>query len=353
MDRASLLESVTFHKDLGSYAAKTGRVLVLARKLADAAVANGAWVNVAALEQAATLAKSDLTTELVKEFTELQGIVGGLYARAEGVSPLVSEAIYDQYMPASMDDRVPRSMEGALLGIADRADTLAGMFALGLEPTGSKDPFALRRAANGIVKILAEMNIPLSLSTILQYATATDDAASRLRAFFTERLSFYLREVRGFAYDVVTAVLIANSADVADAAARAEAVTSMRGSADFLAVSAAFKRMTNILQQAETRGEPLGNGIVVESDSDVPEQKALTATARELQSHVERLVAEQNYVEALEAMAAMRPQVDAFFDKVMVMDPDADVRASRLALLGAIVRTFAGIADFSEIVTAG
>ncbi len=349
-DRASLLEAVTFHKDLGSYAAKTERVLGLARRLAAAVEAGGVRVDVPALEQAVRLAKTDLTTELVKEFTELQGIVGGLYARAEGAPAVVSEAIYDQYLPAGSEGRVPRSVEGALLGIADRLDTLGSLFRLGLEPTGSKDPFALRRAANAVVKILAETDVPLVFETMLQHMEDDEVTRGRLRAFFTERIAFYLREVRGFAYDVVTAVLVAGSGHLPDVVARAEAVSSMRGSADFLAVSAAFKRMRNILEQAEAKGEPLVGGTQV---SSVPEQGVLASQAQAVRVRVGSLVAERNYRAALEAMATMRPAIDAFFDKVMVMDPDPTVRASRLHLLAEIVRGFAGIADFSEIVTAG
>lgn len=353
MDRASLLENVTFHKDMGSYAAKTARMLTLARRLAEAVVARGGHVDIPALENAATLAKSDLTTELVKEFTELQGIIGGLYARAEGASELVSQAIYDQYMPAGTDGRVPRSFEGALLGIADRADTLAGLFGLGLEPTGSKDPFALRRAANAIVKILADMDLPLTLHTIVGHAAANEVAAARLRVFFNERLSFYLREARGFAYDVVTAVLMADASDVPDAIARAEAVTAMRGSADFLAVSAAFKRMRNILEQAQAHGESIGTVSDGGALDEVPQERALSQKAQTLRVQAEALVAKRAYGEALEAMAMLRPELDAFFDKVMVMDPNPALRAQRLHLLSGIVRSFAGIADFSEIVTAG
>ncbi len=350
MDRVAALEKLTFHKDLGSYAAKTSRMLALSRRLAAAAGA-GQRVNERALEEAVTLAKADLTTELVKEFTELQGIIGGLYAAAEGKPALVAEAIYDQYMPAGIEGRVPRSVEGALLGIADRADTIAGLFGLGLEPTGSKDPFALRRAANAIVKILADTELPLGLDTVIAHAAATDATGARMRLFFHERLSFYLREVRGFAYDVVTAVLAAGASDVRDAVARAEAVSSMRASDDFLAVSAAFKRMKNILEQAESKGISLREGEA--AASTVPEQQALAARAAQVRSDVQAAVTRRDYGAALETMATLRPEIDAFFDKVMVMDPDAAVRSARLALLAGIVRGFAGIADFSEIVSAG
>jgi glycyl-tRNA synthetase beta chain len=353
--RVKLLENVTFQKELGSYAAKTARVRELALGLAELAVSRGTQVDAVALDEAAHLAKTDLTTELVKEFTELQGVVGGLYAHAQGTSAAAANAIYDQYLPASMDDSVPRTVEGSLLAIADRADTIAGMFGLGMEPTGSKDPFALRRAANGIVKILAESAtpLPLTLCEIAGRATANEAVESRVRAFLVERLEFYLREVCGEAYDVVAAVLVAGNDDVRDAIARAHAVTAVRASADFEAVSAAFKRMKNILGQAREKGYADLDAYEAAVENAHPTQNDLKQAAYVLQRKVEKLRAEHQYVSALEAVATLRPQVDAFFDQVMVMDPDEKVRRSRLALLTSILKSFSGIADFSEIVTAG
>ncbi|WP_125487835.1 glycine--tRNA ligase subunit beta [Edaphobacter aggregans] len=359
-ERVELLKNVTFQKELGSYAAKSARVRKLASALAGLVLARGCDLNPVALDEAVVLAKTDLTTELVKEFTELQGVVGGLYARAQGYSAAVSDAIYDQYKPESMDDSVPRTVEGALLAIADKADTIAGMFGLGLEPTGSKDPFALRRAANGIVKILAESGValPLTLREVAGAACGQNEAlAAKVLGFLQERLEFYLREVKGQAYDVVKAVLAAGAEDVRDAVARAEAVTAVRGASsgdtgDFAAVSAAFKRMKNILSQAGEKG--IASGARVE---DVlltePTEKALAARSTELAVRVSSLRAEKSYAAALEAIATLRPQVDAFFDAVMVMAPDEAVRANRLALLEKVLGDFSGIADFSEIVVAG
>jgi glycyl-tRNA synthetase beta chain len=351
-ERVKLLENVTFQKDLGSYAVKSGRVRTLAASLAELLRARGGTIDVAALDEAAVLAKTDLTTELVKEFTELQGVVGGLYAKAQGTSAATGAAIYDQYRPESMEDGVPRTVEGSVLAIADKADTIAGMFGLGMEPTGSKDPFALRRAANGIVKILAESAtpLPLTLGEIAGRATENEAVEARVRAFLVERLEFYLREARGQAYDVVKAVLAAGNDDVRDAVARAEAVTAVRGSADFEAVSAAFKRMKNILAQA--KGES-GHGAVAGQTSAHPAQAALFTESLLVTERVKTLSAGHEYVPALEAIATLRPQVDAFFDQVMVMDPDEEIRRSRLALLASIVKSFSGVADFSEIVTAG
>jgi glycyl-tRNA synthetase beta chain len=348
VDRAGLLENVTFQKDLGSYAAKSERV----RKLALALAAHVPAADTLALDTAARLAKTDLTTELVKEFTELQGEIGGLYARAQGLPEASAAAIYDHYRPTSMEDRIPRTVEGQLLSMADKADSIAGMFSLGLEPTGSKDPFALRRAANGIVKILAESELPLGLGQIA-FASAPQHEATvdKMEIFFAERLDFYLREAKSQAYDVVKAVLAAGANDVRDAVARAEAVTAVRDSEDFAAVSAAFKRMKNILTQAQEKGIAVGS--FTETLLKDPTETALNHKARDLAWQVAALREIHNYAAALEAIATLRPQVDAFFDAVMVIDPDEAIRANRLALLSRVLADFSGIADFSEIVTAG
>jgi len=353
-ERVKLLENVTFQKELGSYAAKSERVRALAAKLAELATKDGASVDASAVDEAARLAKTDLTTELVKEFTELQGIIGGLYAKVQGVSQLASDAIYDQYTPASMDDGVPRSLEGALLGIADRADTIAGMFGLGMEPTGSKDPFALRRAANGIVKILAETDLPLTLYPIVTLAARDEATAEKMFTFFRERVGFYLREVRGQAYDVVAAVVggerHAGYLDVRDTVARAEAVTAARGGEDFVAVSAAFKRIKNILAQAKY--EPVESGGFLVPPSEIAES-ALMAKSFEVIGQIQEFRNRRDYGAALAAIATIRPEIDAFFDQVMVMDPDLIVRQRRLMMLSTIVSNLSAIADFSEIVTAG
>ena len=355
MDRVALLENVTFQKDLGSYFAKTERVRKIASGLAGKLVAaRGVAVDAVSLDTAALLAKADLTAELVKEFTELQGVVGGLYARAQGFPAAVGDAIYDQYLPASMEDGVPRTVEGALLAIADKVDTIAGMFGLGLEPTGSKDPFALRRAANGIVKILAETTVELPFSLDEIAALGTEDAAvvAKTRGFYAERLEFYLREVRGQAYDIVKAVLAAGASDVRDAVARAEAVTAVRGSADFAAVTAAFKRMKNILAQAREKELAAAPGVDAGLLTE-PTEKALAEKSAELAEKVNALRGKKSYTAALEQIATLRPQVDAFFEAVMVMAPDVAVRANRLALLEKVLGDFSGIADFSEIVVSG
>jgi glycyl-tRNA synthetase beta chain len=351
-ERVKLLEKVTFQKDLGSYAAKTERVCKLAASLAGLVEARGSKLDGAALETAARLAKTDLTTELVKEFTELQGQVGGLYARAQGFSAAVGDAIYDQYLPKSMEDAVPRTVEGALLAIADKADTIVGMFGLGLEPTGSKDPFALRRAANGIVKILAEAEpaLPLTLGDVVDAVTTSDALRLSVERFFAERLEFYLREAKGQAYDVVKAVLAAGANDVRDAVARAEAVTAVRGSEDFAAVSAAFKRMKNILAQAEEKGDHI---VSFEPVFDTQYEQEFWQEAKLAGAGFRGDCESRKYQNALLKLARLRTPIDNYFANTMVMADDLKVRANRLGMLRYLATTFTQIADFSEIVTAG
>jgi glycyl-tRNA synthetase beta chain len=353
-ERVELLEKVTFQKDLGSYAAKSVRLLAVAEGLATRLAERGCVLDGKALVDAVRLAKTDLTTELVKEFTELQGQVGGLYARAQGYSAAMADAIYDQYLPQSMEEGVPRTVEGAVLAMADKVDTIVGMFGLGLEPTGSKDPFALRRAANGVVKILAEAEpaLPLTLGDVVDAASASEAVRVKVEIFFAERLEFYLRDAKGQAYDVVKAVLAAGANDVRDAVARAEAVTAVRGSEDFAAVSLAFKRMKNILAQAEEKGIASGSQVDEALLADAAEKTLATASSQ-VAGRVKELSERHDYRAALEEIATLRGAVDAFFDAVMVMVPEVAVRANRLALLGRVLEDFSGIADFSEIVTAG
>jgi glycyl-tRNA synthetase beta chain len=347
VERVGLLKSVTFQKELGSYAWKTEGNLRVARELAALVKAGDVAFDEEALFKAVKLAKTDLTAELVKEFTELQGIIGGLYAEAQGLGKTVGAAIYAQYTPASTDDAIPSTVEGQILGLADRIHTIVSMFSIGSAPTGSKDPFALRRAANAIVKILAESGLPLQLSQVVGASGALSETVS---SFLIERLSFYLKDVRGFAYDVVAAVLAAGSDDVRDAIARAEALTAVRGSEDFLAISAAFKRIQNILRQAAEKKEPVALIDAVEPVLIETEELALLAASIQLTAEVSILREQRNYAAALEAVATLRPTVDAFFEKVMVMAPDPALRAARLGLIQSVLEGFSGIADFSEIV---
>jgi Glycyl-tRNA synthetase, beta subunit len=261
----------------------------------------------------------------------------------------VAQAIYDQYKPASTDDEIPSTVEGRVLGIADRIQTITAMFGIGMAPTGSKDPFALRRAANAIVKILAESGLPLTLRDAIDSGGAEGANRDQVAAFLRERLHFYLKDVRGYAYDVVNAVLAAGADDVCDAIARAKALTAVRGSEDFAAISAAFKRIKNILRQAEEKKFALGSASDVKLSS---EAQQLYDAATALAPEVAALRQIRSYNEALAQIATLRPAVDTFFDKVMVLDPDEKLRGAHLGLIDGVLRNFSTIADFSEIVVA-
>jgi glycyl-tRNA synthetase beta chain len=372
-ERTAWLKNVTFQKDLGSYYDKVLRVQRVCSWLCENIRQRGIAVRPGVVHKAALLAKADLTTELVKEFTELQGIVGGLYARVQELDPdlkadareAVATAIYDHYKPESMEDSVPRTVEGAVLSIVDKADSIAGMFALGLQPTGSKDPFALRRQANGIVRTIAEHKLAISLRHLFKDAreayrgcaaeakfAANADYGAAIKLFLRERLEFYLRDAMGFQYDVVNAVLAADADDVVDAVARAQSVKAVLHLPEFQAIAAACKRIRNILKQAkEADIEPAAMFQYLPDSS--PEEKTLAAYVETHAPRVEAHRQKKEYQDALFMLATAREPVDAFFDKVMVMVEDQRIRANRLALLQKLLKEFSTIADFSEIVTEG
>ena len=387
--RVEMLKAVTFQKDLGSYFDKTQRVAAVATNIAASLRKAGQDADHNVTYDAALFSKADLTTELVKEFTELQGMIGGLYVRVQGVhgrqdEPVyvhrVADAVYDQYKPESMEDSAPRTLEGAALSIADKADTVVGMFGLGLIPSGSKDPFALRRQANGIIKTLAEHKLPISLSTIIgsaadQYANhpktnlgfipeyrlvitavltgakSVDNVpspAGAVASFFRERLEFYLRDILGLAYDVVNATLAAGADDVVDAVARAEAIKEVRSSEDFAPLFIAFKRIKNIIKQAgEKKFAIRESGVRFEStavESDIWQEMQGIGL-----SFLSRF-GQRDYAGALKELARLRSPVDTYFEKVMVMDEDPEIRANRLGVVNYLLVTFNKIADLSELV---
>ena len=320
-DRKADLANVTFQAKLGSYLLKTDRMMKLAAELGGDAHA----------VRAAELCKCDLTTELVKEFTELQGVVGGLYARVQGEAEPVWQAIYDHYKPESMDDALPRHRTAQIVSLADKLDTLRGCFGVGMVPTGSKDPFALRRAAQGVVRILVEGKLPLPLLELIE-----GDAA--LREFMEERVRYYFKDIRGFAYDEVNACMAASAgwSNLVDLEARLERIRALRGSPDFEPLAASFKRIRNILEQAKFAGGGTVDEALLEAGPE-----------RELYDEFRR-----NQGQPIEAVISkLRPKVDLFFDKVLVNAPDPVVRQNRLTLLSTLLAEFSTIADFSQIVT--
>ena len=319
------LAHVTFQAKLGSYLEKTERVKALVSTLGGDAHA----------VRAAELAKCDLTTELVKEFTELQGVVGGLYARAQGEPEPVWQAIYDHYKPESMEDAIPRNRTGQIVALADKLDTLRGCFGVGLIPTGSRDPFALRRAAQGVVKILVEGKIDIDLAPLVDDGT---DGAKALAEFLQDRIRYYFKEVRGFLYDEVNAATAAGWSNLVDLEARLIRIRDLRSSPDFEPLAASFKRIRNILDQQKFTGV---NATAIDEKllQDGPERDLYDEYRRIAGQPIESVVSQ------------LRPKVDLFFDKVLVNAPEDDVRRNRLMLLGTLLLEFSNIADFSEIVT--
>jgi len=355
-DRVQDLAHVTFQAKLGTYRDKTERIeeLVLTlllhaenpgKPLTETEIRNakvrytfGPDKPEFHVVRAARLSKADLTTELVKEFTELQGVVGGLYARAQGEPEDVAIAVYDHYKPVSMEDSIPSTLAGRLLSIADKLDTLRGCFRVGLIPSGSKDPFALRRAAQGIVKILVEGKLRLPIQQLCE-------GSIQLEEFLAERIRHYFREIRGFKYDEVNAVFSSSWDDLLDVEERLEALRAVRPTEDFEPLAASFKRIRNILKQAqfEGLGDPLDESLLeFGPETGLYEKFTATRAACKLLP---------DYGSKLERIASLRPEVDRFFDKILVNAPDAAVRRNRLTLLHTMLAEFSTIADFSEIVT--
>lgn len=362
-ERAPALDGVVFHKDLGTYAQKSRRVARLARALGERLGLDAAATGT--LERAALLARCDLISGLVGEFPELQGVAGGLLASADGEPETVARAIYDLYRPASADDELPSTREGRLLGLADRLDTLAGGFAVGLVPSGSKDPFALRRAGTGAVLLaLAESGLDLREACDLALAgfvggesgpdlrARADETRAPLVAFLLERFAGWA-ERDGARYDEIAAVrAVAGEGPLVldDLARRLAALRGVRGSADFLALAAASKRVRNILAQANERGERVAPG----ADGDalaLPAERALADTLALAEDAAGS--GGRDYEATLRRLAGLRPDVDRFFDEILVMDEDARVRRARLGLLARIHALASATVEMAELVVEG
>lgn len=353
------LERVTYESRLGSYRDRVERVRAIARWLSEQ------WFNagllqahVAEADRAAELCKCDLATEMVREFTELQGIVGGLYARAQGESADVADAIYDHYRPVGLDDPIPRNLTGCAVALADKLDSVVACFAVGLVPTGSSDPFALRRSALGIVKVILEKRLPVSLSLAVGTTAktlitnppkrgVTPAQEAQVLEFLLDRAKFVLRERQGFGYDEVNAVFRAGADDLVDAQKRLVALKAIRKSKNFEPLAVSFKRIRNILEKSNFKREE-APGIQSELFEHAPE-KELHAAMKAAAARVQADKRSGKYQQALEAIAGLRNAVDDFFEHVMVMAEKEEVRKNRLALLSEILKEFTTIADFSEL----
>ncbi len=351
------LAKVTYESRLGSYADKVERIRDVARWLVEHWTSLGAAkAHVADADRAAELAKCDLATEMVREFTELQGIVGGLYARAQGESNDVADAVYDHYRPVGLDDPIPRNVIGCAVSIADKLDSIVGCFAVGVVPTGSSDPYALRRAALGIVKVILDRKLPLPIreavdaasKALLQHPPKLSvSPAQQTQAldFILDRAKYVFREKFGYAYDEVNAVFRSGVDDLIDAQRRLEALKSVRKSKNFEPLAVSFKRIRKILEKANLKDGSSVNADLFENDAE----RELYSAGRESAARVQAEKHGGRYDRALDQIAGLRKSIDRFFEEVMVMAENEAVRKNRLALLSELLREFTTIADFSEI----
>jgi glycyl-tRNA synthetase beta chain len=344
--RTHELAQITFQKTLGSMLDKTRRVQRLAAAIAERLNTESAWV-----ERAALLAKADLLTSMVGEFPELQGTMGRYYALAEGEPEDIAAAIEEQYLPKVSGGPLPESHTGLMLALAEKLDTLTGIFSAGLIPTGDKDPYALRRAALGAIRILIEAKLDLDVPDLLDFALDqfthdfdTEKAREHVHGFMLERLRGYFLE-RGFRHDEFEAVLAVWPSSLLDFERRLNAVREFRRLPEAESLASANKRIRNILRKVEEE-------IVATVDDHAlaePAEKSLLEAARLAKEDILPRLHTRDYTGALCRLAGLRETVDAFFDGVMVMVEDAELRRNRLGLLGIVEGLFLNIADISKL----
>jgi len=347
-DRIESLKKVVFHTLLGTSHKKVMRFRKLAVKIA-AKVKPSVKKNV---DRAALLAKADLESLMVGEFSELQGIMGREYALIAGEKPEIANAIYEHYLPIVAGGDLPQTDEGAIVGIADKIDTIAGFFGVGMPPTGTADPYALRRQALGIINIILSRGYSLNLSFLIDESLnqlkdvlkkSADEVKKDIWEFFKGRLQNQLIS-QGYAYDTVDAVLSTDIDELIEVIEKVKSLQSFRQNPDFEPISFAFKRVDNILKDFQ-------NGQVDVNLLSHEAEIKLFSSFDDIKTRVEKGIAEKDFNAALNKLAALRPYVDAFFDNVMVMDKDEKIRFNRLSLLAEISALFHKIADFSKIVT--
>lgn len=352
VERLEDLKTVLFQASLGSYWEKTETNLRAAADLAEALQLDVDTAEYCA--RATQLAKCDLTTEMVGEFPELQGKIGGLYASEQGKATVVAEAIYDHYLPIGASGELPRTPVGCVSSLADKLATLGGMFRLGMMPTGSKDPLALRRAAFGVIRIVVEGELPLSLDQLVEIARPGSNGPS-LREFLLERLRHWLHDCGGFAHDVIQAVLAASDKRPVDVRARAEALAAVRETPDFESLAVSFKRIRNILAQAGGADAFAGRTVassLLEEGAEAGLYEATLAVAASIGPSVaatDRNLARPDYAASLREIAVLRPALDRYFDDVLVMTGDDAIRNNRLAFLAGMLGKLSTIADFAAI----
>ncbi len=348
--RVEQLKGVVFHSKMGTSHEKVERFSELAKWLSERISPESSET----VLRASHLCKADLVTGVVGEFPELQGIMGKTYALLQGEPKRVADAIYEHYLPNRAGGPIPESVAGSIVSIADKIDTIAACFGVGLIPTGTADPFALRRQTLGIIRMLLEHPFRISLGSLLDRALEllapklvqpAANVKQDVLDFFQGRLHNYLVSQEGFSADVVEAALAIGIDDVVDAVERVKALAGFTKRADFGSLATAFKRVANIIKEPETA--PVDKGLL-----QVPAEQELYSALHTTESAVEGLFAKSDYAGALETMAQLKGAVDSFFDSVLVMDKDESIRRNRLALLTRIQRLFSRIGDFRKIQTA-
>ena len=352
-DRVPALSKIVFHEKLGTLGEKVERIAALAADLID--YIPGADRDL--VRSAATLAKADLTSGMVGEFPELQGIMGRYYAAAEGERPEVADAIREHYAPLGPNDRCPKAPTSVAVALADKIDTLVGFFAIGEKPTGSKDPFALRRAALGIIRLILENGLRLPLRTAFERAAALHDEmrsglarpTSDLLEFFADRLKVHLRE-QGVRHDLISAVFaLGDEDDLVRLLARVDALGSFLKSEDGSNLLTAYKRAANIVAIEEKRDKARYDGDVDEAHLGQAEERTLHDGLVVTGGQFDQALVKEDFSAAMAAIAALRRPVDAFFDHVTVNCEDKVLRANRLRLLSQIRATLNHVADFSKV----
>jgi glycyl-tRNA synthetase beta chain len=343
--RVERLGAVVYHNKLGTQLERVQRI----RKLAGA-IAGKLHADVDKAERAAWLCKADLVSDMVGEFPELQGIMGEYYARHDGEDDTVARAIEAHYHPRFASDTLPADNVGAAVALADKLDTLVGIYGVGLVPTGDKDPFGLRRQALGVLRMLSERALPLDLVELLQLAklgfspeVVRDSVAADLHAFMLERLRNYLRE-RGFGIDEIDAVVGQNPTRIDLVVPRIEAVQAFRALPEADSLAAANKRIRNILKKTDVPRDGPDPALLQE-----PAERSLHAATVRLMPVVRSLVENEDYTQALRVLAGVRTEVDTFFDQVMVMTDEPLIRSNRLALLAQLERLLNQVADISRL----
>lgn len=347
-ERLPQLASLQFQEKLGSMLEKAKRIERIA-----SGICRHIGADPAETATAARLAKCDLVTEMVKEFTDLQGRIGGIYAREEGRPEGVWQAIYDHYKPAGIDDALPRTVSGAVVSLADRIDTLVGFFSIGIRPTGSKDPFGLRRAAQGVVQLLLNRDkreVKIGVADLIDlgaegYGSLEPQARDELLAFFAERVRTILEtSAWQFVYDEIAAAMESGWSDsLTDLVDRIAALKAVRDQQNFLSVLDSAKRIANI-----TEGHTATQ--VDAAKLEHPTERRLAELAGIVTSQIDELVAGRQYRAALESFAAMAPELEVFFKDVMVMVEDEGVRRNRMSLLRKVGGAALKIADVTKIV---